>query len=136
MSVALDVKSPSQVQASFNTDIRLIPGLLLAFAIAVVSQVIDDNSIAPAMLLALSIAATIGFGLFLARLVGFQNRFAAPTAGAVAICGAPAAIAIASVLPTDEKAEDRLVFAIAMVTGQTVFIALFVADGMMILASG
>lgn len=172
MSIAPDTASPSKFQAFFGKWLRLIPGLALALAIAVLSQVIADKSIAPAMLLALvfglalnrlnampvfksgiafgakpvlrigvallgarisfdmvtalglpmvlllavSIAATIGFGLLLAKFTNFQNRFAVLTAGAVAICGASAAIAIASVLPKDEKAEDRLVFAIVGVT--------------------
>jgi uncharacterized integral membrane protein (TIGR00698 family) len=156
----------------FSHAASLLPGLALAFAIAVASQLIADHTIAPAMLLALvlglalnrlnrsaalrpgiafgakpvlrvgvallgarisfdmvaelglamvlllalSIAATIGFGLLLTRMTGLQKRFAVLSAGAVAICGASAAIAIASVLPKDEKAEDRLVFTIVGVT--------------------
>lgn len=172
MSAARDVNAPRRLQAFVNTCVGLLPGLLLALSIALFSQVTADNSIAPAMLLALvfglalnrfnampalkpgiafganvmlrigvallgarisfdmvaalglpmvlllalSVAATMGFGLLLARFTDFQNRFALLTAGAVAICGASAAIAIASVLPKDENAEDRLVFAIVGVT--------------------
>ena len=43
-------------------------------------------------------------------------RFGVLTGGATAICGASAAIAIASVLPRDEKSERELVFTVAGVT--------------------
>jgi uncharacterized integral membrane protein (TIGR00698 family) len=68
------------------------------------------------LLIAGAVFATIGFGLVTARLAGFQYRFGFLSAGAVAICGASAAIAIAAVLPRDERSEDRLVFTIVGVT--------------------
>lgn len=172
MSVAPDMKTRGSLEAFLTNAIALLPGFALAALIALVSQIVADNSIAPAMLLALvfglalnrlntipmlksgiafgakpvlrfgvallgarisfdmvadlgwpmvlllalSIAATIGFGLLLARFTGSQTRFAVLSAGAVAICGASAAIAIASVLPKGEKSEDRLVFTIVGVT--------------------
>jgi uncharacterized integral membrane protein (TIGR00698 family) len=60
--------------------------------------------------------ATIGFGLATSRLFGFRYRFAFLSAGAVAICGASAALAIAAVLPRDDRSEDRLVFVVVGVT--------------------
>lgn len=149
-----------------------VPGLGLAISVAIVSQLIADNSILPAMLMALviglalnrlnsvptlrpgiafgakpvlrigvsllgvrisfdmvvelglpmvlllaiSIAATILFGVALARITKAKTRFAVLSAGAVAICGASAAIAIASVLPREKTSEDRLVFTIVGVT--------------------
>jgi uncharacterized integral membrane protein (TIGR00698 family) len=62
------------------------------------------------------VPATIAFGLLVGRLFGVTTRFAFLSAGAVAICGASAAIAIAAVLPKDEKSEDRLVFTVVGVT--------------------
>lgn len=59
---------------------------------------------------------TIGFGFVIARAFGFANRFALLSAGAVAICGASAAMAIAAITPKDEKSEDRLVFTVVGVT--------------------
>ena len=59
---------------------------------------------------------TILFGLAASRLFGFRYRFAFLSAGAVAICGASAALAIAAILPKDEKSEDRLVFTVVGVT--------------------
>jgi uncharacterized integral membrane protein (TIGR00698 family) len=62
------------------------------------------------------VPATIGFGLVASRLFGFRYRFAFLSAGAVAICGASAAMAIAAILPKDEKSDDRLVFTVVGVT--------------------
>jgi uncharacterized integral membrane protein (TIGR00698 family) len=60
--------------------------------------------------------ATIAFGLFAARFFGFRYRFAFLSAGAVAICGASAAMAIAAILPKDDRSEERLVFTVVGVT--------------------
>ncbi len=59
---------------------------------------------------------TILFGLLAARFFGFRYRFAFLSSGAVAICGASAAMAIAAVLPKDDRSEERLVFTIVGVT--------------------
>jgi len=62
------------------------------------------------------VAATIAFGLLFSRLFGFRYRFAFLSAGAVAICGASAAMAIAAILPKDERSEERLIFTVVGVT--------------------
>lgn len=67
-------------------------------------------------LVVLGVAATIGFGLACSRLFGFRYRFAFLSAGAVAICGASAAMAIAAILPRDERSEERLIFTVVGVT--------------------
>jgi uncharacterized membrane protein YadS len=57
----------------------------------------------------LSVALTIGIGILLARLLGYRNRFGVLTGGAVAICGASAAMAIAAVMPAhaDDNVKER-----------------------------
>ncbi len=67
-------------------------------------------------LLVLGVVATIAFGVLLARVIGQGSRFAILTAGSVAICGASAAMAIAAVLPRDEKSERNLLFTVLGVT--------------------
>ncbi|MEM9523613.1 MAG: putative sulfate exporter family transporter [Pseudomonadota bacterium] len=67
-------------------------------------------------LLVLGIAATILFGIGLARFIGKGPRLAILTAGAVAICGASAAMAIAAVLPRDDRSERDLTFTVLGVT--------------------
>lgn len=67
-------------------------------------------------LVVLMVPLTIGFGFAASRFFGFRYRFAFLSAGAVAICGASAALAIAAILPKDEKSDDRLVFTVVGVT--------------------
>lgn len=67
-------------------------------------------------LVLIMVPATIGFGFTASRFFGFRYRFAFLSAGAVAICGASAALAIAAILPRDEKSDDRLVFTVVGVT--------------------
>src|SRR6056297_280162 len=67
-------------------------------------------------LLVAGVVATILFGVGLARLIGQGPRFAILTAGSVAICGASAAMAIAAVLPKDDRSERNLLFTVLGVT--------------------
>ena len=67
-------------------------------------------------LLVFATCVTILFGVFLARFIGQGPRFAILTAGAVAICGASAAMAIAAVLPKDDRSERNLLFTVLGVT--------------------
>lgn len=59
---------------------------------------------------------TILAGLLGARLLGRDWQFGLLTGGAVAICGASAAMAIAAVLPKNEQSERNLIFTILSVT--------------------
>jgi len=62
------------------------------------------------------VAATILFALIAARLLGRGWRLALLTGGSVAICGASAAMAIASILPKNEHSERNLLFTVLSVT--------------------
>jgi uncharacterized integral membrane protein (TIGR00698 family) len=62
------------------------------------------------------VALTIGFGILGARLLGRGYRFGTLTGGAVAICGASAALAIAAILPKNEHSERNLIFTVIAVT--------------------
>ncbi|WP_371037788.1 YeiH family protein [Rhodosalinus sp. FB01] len=62
------------------------------------------------------VAGTIAMSLLLSRLVGRRARFALLTGGAVAICGASAALAISSVLPQGPTKERDTVFTVIGVT--------------------
>ncbi len=68
------------------------------------------------LLLVCAIAATILFGLAVAKLLGRGWRLALITSGSVAICGASAAMAIAAVLPRNEFSERNLIFTVLSVT--------------------
>lgn len=70
----------------------------------------------PLVLVLLGVPLTIGLGLALARALGQRRSFGALTGGAVAICGASAAMAIAAVLPRREDSERQLIFTVIAVT--------------------
>jgi uncharacterized integral membrane protein (TIGR00698 family) len=67
-------------------------------------------------LMVAGVVLTIGFGIGAAKALGLSRRLGVLTGGATAICGASAAIAIATILPRDERSERELVFTIAGVT--------------------
>jgi uncharacterized integral membrane protein (TIGR00698 family) len=62
------------------------------------------------------VALTIATGFIAAPLFGRQWRFALMTGGAVAICGASAALAIAAVIPHNDKTERNTLFTVMAVT--------------------
>ena len=63
-----------------------------------------------------AVTLTILFGVVGARVAGISRPFGILTAGAVAICGASAALAISSVLPKGENHERDTVFTVIGVT--------------------
>jgi len=67
-------------------------------------------------LMVAGVVVTIFFGIGAARVLGLSKRLGVLTGGATAICGASAAIAIATILPRDERSERELIFTIAGVT--------------------
>ena len=70
----------------------------------------------PLILVLICILATIGFGLLAARLLGRGWRLGILTGGAVAICGASAALAISAVLPRHSNLERDTLFTVIAVT--------------------
>lgn len=60
----------------------------------------------------LAVALTIACGILLARLFGFQLFFGLLTGGAVAICGASAALALAAAMPSHPQKERATVFTV------------------------
>ena len=78
---------------------------------------IQHLGVATALVVALALAGTIGFGLLLARWLQRTPAQGLLTGGAVAICGASAALAISSVLP---QSRDNERFTLVVVVGVTV----------------
>lgn len=78
----------------------------------------SDLGLPALLILAAAVVATIAFGLLAARATGKDARFGVLTGGAVAICGASAAMAIAAVLarPKSDEAEREMVFVVIGVT--------------------
>lgn len=84
-------------------------------------QQIESLGTGPVLLVVLSVCATIGFGWLIARFLGRGRDFGLLTGGAVAICGASAALAISSALPqTRETERDTLFTVIAVTTLSTI----------------
>lgn len=77
---------------------------------------IVDLGTAVILLVILGVVSTIAFGLVAARLLGRTWSFGMLTGGAVAICGASAAMAISAVLPKNERSENNLIFTVLGVT--------------------
>ena len=61
-------------------------------------------------------ALTMGFGFICAKLFSRGWRFAILTGGAVAICGASAALALAAVIPANDKTDRNVLFTVVAVT--------------------
>ena len=68
------------------------------------------------VLVIVAVTLTILFGVVIARVMGIARPFGILTAGAVAICGASAALAISSVLPKGETHERDTAFTVIGVT--------------------
>ncbi len=111
--LAQDVNCGSGIAFGARAVLRLGVALL---GLRVSFTMVEDLGWSIVTMIICAVIATIGFGLASARLFGFRHRFAFLSAGAVAICGASAALAIAAILPKDDKSEDRLVFTVVGVT--------------------
>jgi uncharacterized integral membrane protein (TIGR00698 family) len=95
---------------------------MLRFGVALLGaritfEQISRLGVTTGVLIALALASTIGFGMLLARWLGRPASQGLLTGGAVAICGASAALAISSVLP---QTRDNERFTLLVVVGVTV----------------
>ncbi|MFC6490978.1 YeiH family protein [Nitratireductor sp. GCM10026969] len=97
-----------------KTLLRLGVGLLGA---RITFEKIGALGFGPILLVLVSVTATIGFGLLMARLFRRHWTFGMLTGGAVAICGASAALAISAVLPNRPEREKDTLFTVIAVTG-------------------
>lgn len=68
------------------------------------------------LLIVCGVTLTLTAGFAIARWLGLQRGFAVLTAGAVAICGASAALAIAAVLPARDDSERHTILTVVGVT--------------------
>ena len=66
----------------------------------------------PVVMVVLAVALTIGVGIVLARLMGFQMFFGLLTGGAVAICGASAALALSAAMPQHPRKGQATLFTV------------------------
>ncbi len=101
------------IEFSSKFVLRLGVGLL---GIRIALDDLAQIGLTGAGLLAGLIVLTIATGFIAAPLLGRQWRFALLTGGAVAICGASAALAIAAVIPHNDKTERNTLFTVIAVT--------------------
>jgi uncharacterized integral membrane protein (TIGR00698 family) len=101
------------VDLAAKTVLRLGVGLLGArIALDDLARIGPEGALAVAGL----VASTIMAGFLVAPLLGRRWRFGLLTGGAVAICGASAALAIAAVIPANDRTERDTLFTVMAVT--------------------
>ncbi|MTI16957.1 putative sulfate exporter family transporter [Rhodobacteraceae bacterium RKSG542] len=93
--------------------------------VRVTLQQIQSLGLAPLLLVVFCVFATIAFGWFLARISGKSKEFGLLTGGAVAICGASAALAISSAMPQNREAERDTLFTVIAVTSLSTVAMIF-----------
>jgi len=112
---------PVAMEGAAKPGVDFAAGRILRFGVALLGARITIDQFGGlgwynGILIIAGVVVTIVFGAALARMLGLSRRIGVLTGGATAICGASAAIAIAAVLPRDEKSERELIFTIAGVT--------------------
>jgi uncharacterized integral membrane protein (TIGR00698 family) len=70
----------------------------------------------PALIVVLGVVATIGLSMLAARALGFRPVFGLLSGGAVAICGASAAMALAAALPAHPLKDRAVLFTVVGVS--------------------
>ena len=73
----------------------------------------------PILIVVVGVISTITLGLFVAPYLGRSKAFGVLSGGAVAICGASAALAIASVLPKTKDSERDTILTVVTVTAMS-----------------
>ncbi len=94
---------------------------ILRFGVALLGARITANQIfglgaAPILIVVVGIATTIAIGHVAARWLDLRRSFGILSGGSVAICGASAALAIASVLPRTPESERDTILTVVTVT--------------------
>jgi uncharacterized integral membrane protein (TIGR00698 family) len=101
------------IEFSSRTILRLGVALL---GVRVTLSEIASLGIGPIVVVACGVVTTIGIGVLLARTLDLRGWFGVLSGGAVAICGASAALAIASVLPEKSKNDGDTILTVVTVT--------------------
>ena len=101
------------IEVSSKTVLRI--GVALLGARITVSQIVGLGFM-PIVTVVVGVITTITVGMFAARLLGLKRSFGVLSGGAVGICGASAALAIASVLPKHDDSERDTILTVVTVT--------------------
>ena len=99
----------------FASKAVLRTGVALLGARITIEQIVALGPVPIAMVVA-GVTTTLLVGLGLARLLGLSRPFGVLSGGSVGICGASAALAIASVLPKTKESERDVILTVVVVT--------------------
>lgn len=111
--LAEDSNCAQGIEFSAKTLLRIGVGLMgLRLSVADIQSV----GVVPALAVIGFVLATLGCGTLLSHLLGRRSAFGLLAGGAVAICGASAALAITSVLPPRPNREEDTLFVVVGVT--------------------
>ena len=99
----------------FSSKAVLRVGVALLGARITVHQILELGAM-PIATVVVAIVTTIAFGAFVAQRLGLSRSFGVLSGGAVAICGASAALAIASVLPRTSESERDTILTVVAIT--------------------
>jgi len=120
-----DGRCVAGIEFSSRTVLRFGVGLLGA---RITAAQISSLGIVPVLTVVVSVISTILIGAALAKRFGQNRLFGILSGGAVAICGASAALAIASVLPKRAEGErDTILTVVAVTTLSTLAMILYPA---------
>lgn len=101
------------IEFSSKTVLRL--GVALLGARITATQIMGLGAM-PIATVVIGVTTTILFGMLLARMLGLSRTFGILSGGSVGVCGASAALAIASVLPRNAESERDTILAVVTVT--------------------
>jgi len=101
------------IEFTARTVLRLGVALL---GLRITTAQIAELGFGPVALVLISVALTIVVSMLAARLLGFQPLFGLLSGGAVAICGASAALALAAALPAHPQKERATLFTVVSVS--------------------
>ena len=107
----LSVDGPCAPGIEFSSRTLLRVGVAL-LGLRITAGQIAELGFGPVLLVLLSVVLTIAVSMLAARLLGFQTLFGLLSGGAVAICGASAALALAAALPAHPQKERATLFTV------------------------
>jgi len=108
----------------FSSKAVLRTGVALLGARITVEQMLALGAVPIVMVIA-GVASTILVGFAASRALGLSRSFGVLSGGSVGICGASAALAIASVLPKTKEAERDVILAVVVVTALSTLAMIF-----------
>jgi uncharacterized integral membrane protein (TIGR00698 family) len=117
-----DGRCVAGIEFASRTVLRLGVALL---GVRITASQIVSLGVVPVATVVISVGSTILIGMLLARRLGLGRLFGVLSGGAVAICGASAALAIASVLPRHEESERDTILTVVAVTALSTLAMIF-----------